>query len=249
MTIAPLVTIATPFPLVLALAAAGCTSSAAPQRSLLLTNVVLYDGTGQAPRRGALRIVGDTIAAVGDLTPAPGDSVSDGGGLALAPGFVDTHSHHDAGLSESPEALAAVSQGVTTIVVGQDGGQHLPLAAWFDSLARRPPAVNLASYAGHNTIRGLVLGRDFRRKATRAEVDSMAALLRRELGAGALGLSTGLEYDPGIYSAPEEVVELAGGTSVTFGVRTAGSGRPSTRSSPSRGRPACRCRSATPSWR
>ena len=65
-----------------------------------------------------------------DLTPAPGDSVSDGGGLALAPGFVDTHSHHDDGLSESPAAVAAVSQGVTTIVVGQDGGQHLPLAAW-----------------------------------------------------------------------------------------------------------------------
>jgi N-acyl-D-amino-acid deacylase len=79
----------------------------------------------------------------------------------------------------------------------------------FDSLATRPASVNVASYAGHNTLRRLVMGEDFRREARPEEVDSMVALLRQELGTGALGLSTGLEYDPGIYSARSEVMALA----------------------------------------
>jgi N-acyl-D-amino-acid deacylase len=79
----------------------------------------------------------------------------------------------------------------------------------FDSFAARPPAVNVASYAGHNTLRRLVMGDDFRREARPEEVDSMVTLLRQELGTGALGLSTGLEYDPGIYSARSEVMALA----------------------------------------
>lgn len=193
------------------LLAAGLAVACTPARDpgLVISNVILHDGTGAAGRPGTLRIVGDAIAAVGDVTPAPGDSVVDGGGLVLAPGFVDTHSHHDWGLLERRDALAAVSQGITTIVAGQDGGQQLPLSAWFDSLGATPAAVNVASYAGHNTLRRQVMGDDFRRPARPAEVDNMAALLRRELGAGALGLSTGLEYDPGIYSDRAEVLALA----------------------------------------
>lgn len=203
--------IATPRWFAPGLLAAGLAVGCSPVREpgLVISNVTLHDGTGAAGRPGALRIVGDTIAAVGDVTPNPGDSVVDGGGLALAPGFVDTHSHHDWGLLERRDALAAVSQGITTIVAGQDGGQQLPLSAWFDSLRATPAAVNVASYAGHNTLRRQVMGDDFRRPARPAEVDSMAALLRRELGAGALGLSTGLEYDPGIYSDRAEVLALA----------------------------------------
>jgi N-acyl-D-amino-acid deacylase len=193
----------------LALVAAACGPRPDGPAGTVITNVVLYDGTGTAGRPGALRIVADTIAAVGEVTPSRRDSVVDGRGLALAPGFVDTHSHHDRGLLQNPTALAAVSQGITTIVAGQDGGQHYPLASWLDSLGATPPAVNVASYAGHNTLRRLVLGSEFRRVATAPEIDSMAALLRVELGAGALGLSTGLEYDPGIYSDRAEVLALA----------------------------------------
>ena len=85
----------------------------------------------------------------------------------------------------------------------------MPLGDLFARLERAPAAVNVASYAGHGAIRSRVLGADFRRVATAAEIEAMRALLRQELAAGALGLSTGLEYDPGIYSAPDEVVELA----------------------------------------
>ncbi|MEO8452192.1 MAG: amidohydrolase family protein, partial [Gemmatimonadota bacterium] len=133
----------------------------------------------------------------------------DGAGKALAPGFIDTHSHDDAHLSAHRDALSAVSQGITTVIVGQDGGASMPLGRLWDTLGKAPVALNVASYAGHNSIRSAVLGENFRRKATAKEVDSMAVLLRHEMGAGALGLSSGLEYDPGIYSDPSEVLALA----------------------------------------
>lgn len=187
---------------------AGCAESAAV-RGTTITNVLLIDGNGRAPAPGNLRILGDTIAAVGAFEPPPGDSMVDGGGLALAPGFIDSHSHHDHGLVAANRALPAVSQGITTIVAGQDGGHPYPLAITLDSLERAGHAVNVAFFAGHGALRQAVMGDDFRRKATPAEVDSMAKILEGELGAGALGLSTGLEYDPGIYSDFSEVVALA----------------------------------------
>ena len=187
-----------------ALAAAG----QAPARATLIRHALLIDGSGAPPRRADVRIAGDRIAAVGQIAPEPGDVVVDADGLALAPGFIDTHSHHDRGLEAAPDALAMVSQGVTTIVAGQDGG-GADLAALFARLERQPAAVNVASYAGHGAIRERVMGDDFKRHATAAELERMKALVKTEMDAGALGLSTGLEYDPGIYSAPEEVVALA----------------------------------------
>ncbi len=175
-----------------------------------ITNVSIVDGTGSPAYVGAVRFVGDSIVAVGPSVSAePNDSIVDGKGLTLAPGFIDTHSHHDESLLETPEALAVVSQGITTIIAGQDGSHPLPLAQTIDSLSAAPPAVNVAFYVGHGTLRSTVMGNDFKRAAAAAEVDSMAALLRSELQAGGLGLSTGLEYDPGIYSAPAEVMALA----------------------------------------
>src|SRR5437867_958233 len=180
-----------------------------PSRRTLIRNASVLDGTGAAARIADVRLVGDRIEAVGRLTPSPADRLVDARGLTLAPGFIDTHSHHSRGLFDQPDALAAVSQGITTIIVGQDGSSTLPLAALFSRLEREPAAVNVASYVGHGTIRREVLGADFKRHATAEETDRMSAMLRTEMAAGALGLSTGLEYDPGIYSAPDEVVALA----------------------------------------
>lgn len=179
------------------------------QAGTTITNVRIIDGTGAPAVLGAVRIVGDRIVAVGEVEPLRGDSVVDGGGLVLAPGFIDTHSHHAGGLRETPQALGAVSQGITTIVAGNDGSHPYPLRAALDSLASAAPAINVAFYAGHGTLRQAVMGDDFKRTATQAEVDSMAVLLQQEMDAGALGLSTGLEYDPGIYSDRGEVLALA----------------------------------------
>ncbi|MGH9657133.1 MAG: amidohydrolase family protein, partial [Bryobacteraceae bacterium] len=82
----------------------------------------MIDGSGGPARPADVRISGDRIVEVGQLSPAAGERIVDAEGLTLAPGFIDTHSHHDRGLDTARDALAMVSQGVTTIVVGQDGG-------------------------------------------------------------------------------------------------------------------------------
>jgi N-acyl-D-amino-acid deacylase len=177
--------------------------------STLIVHASIVDGTGAKAMPGAVRIDGDRIVAVGRLTPRKGEEVLDAHGQVLAPGFIDTHSHHDRELDAHPEDATAVSQGITTIVAGQDGSSDFPLKDWFAKRAARPIAVNIASYSGHNTVRDLAMGKDFRREATPAEVKAMADMVRQDMAAGALGLSSGLEYDPGIYSARSEVLELA----------------------------------------
>ena len=180
-----------------------------PEAPVLFAGATVVDGTGGPAVRVNVRVQGGVIEAVGALDARPGDRVFHAEGLILAPGFIDTHSHHDRGLLSEPTALAAVSQGITTIVVGQDGGSLFPLAAFFDSLAASPAAVNVASYVGHGTLRREVMGADYARQATPAETRAMANLLAGEMQSGALGLSTGLEYDPGIYSSTDEVLALA----------------------------------------
>ncbi len=181
----------------------------APQPfTTLIRNAILFDGTGAVPQRGDVRVAGDRIVAVGTLTREGDERMIDAGGLALAPGFIDTHSHHDRGLTTGRDALAMVSQGITTIVIGQDGGGS-GLAALFSRLEKEPVSVNVGSYAGHGPVRSRVMGEDFKRKATVDEVERMKPLLQAEMDAGALGLSTGLEYDPGIYSDRSEVLALA----------------------------------------
>ncbi len=189
------------------LASTACTP--AEPTSTVIVNARVIDGSGLPSRNVNVRIVGDRIATVGDFEPSADETVVDADGLVLAPGFIDVHSHHDYLLFELPEALAAVSQGITTIVAGQDGGHQYLLAEFFDRLETSPVAVNVASYAGHGTLRAQVMGEDYERHATPEEVAEMADLLRTEMEAGALGLSSGLEYDPGSFSATEEVVELA----------------------------------------
>jgi len=197
-----------PHKILVAFAAAVVLAHRVDAQTTLIQNASVIDGTGRAEQRGAVRIDGDRILAVGQLSPRAGEQVIDAKGLVLAPGFIDTHSHHDRGLIDRRDALAMVSQGVTTIVVGQDGG-GTNLGAMFARLDSQPVAVNVASYAGHGSIRSRVMGTDFKRPATPAEVERMKTLVKVEMDAGALGLSTGLEYDPGIYSAPEEVRALA----------------------------------------
>jgi N-acyl-D-amino-acid deacylase len=190
----------------------ACGGSRAPDPAgpaTVLVDARIVDGSGAPARSGAVRIVGDRIDAVGDVRPRAGDRVVDAHGLVLAPGFIDTHSHADRELDGHPDALAAVSQGITTVVGGQDGDSPYPLADYFTARERSPAAVNVASYVGHGTVRERVMGRDFRRVATAGEVARMDSIVRREMAAGALGLSSGLEYDPGIYSSTDELLALA----------------------------------------
>ncbi|HXV61230.1 MAG TPA: D-aminoacylase [Vicinamibacteria bacterium] len=186
----------------------ACNPQSPPPSGFVIVGASVLDGTGADARNVNVVVEGDSIRGLVDEVPS-GYEAFDAGGLTLAPGFIDTHSHGDRQIETHRDALAAVSQGVTTLVSGQDGGSMFPLAELFSRLEREPPAVNIASFAGHGTLRREVMGEDFRRPATEAEVEAMRQLLTEELVAGALGLSSGLEYDPGIYSETGELVVLA----------------------------------------
>lgn len=175
----------------------------------LIAGADVVDGSGEPRFTADVRIVDGRIDAIGDLEPAPGEPVVEAAGLVLAPGFIDTHSHADGAIFDHRAAIGAVSQGITTTVGGQDGESQLPLADFFQTLEDRPAAVNMASYTGHGTIRERVMGDNFARAATATEIAAMEALLAADMAAGSRGLSTGLEYDPGIYSTTAEVVALA----------------------------------------
>ena len=175
---------------------------------LVIRGGTLVDGSGGPPRRADVRIVGDTIREVGTVRARPGDAVIDATGLDVAPGFIDAHSHADGGIFEDPDAETQVRQGITTAVVGVDGGSHYPLRDWFGRLERAPSALNFASYVGHGTVRTAVMG-DAARPSTSIERKAMAEIVDREMRSGAIGLSSGLEYQPGRYSDTDELIELA----------------------------------------
>ncbi|WP_439107745.1 N-acyl-D-amino-acid deacylase family protein [Congregibacter sp.] len=206
--------------LILSALIAGCGSKTADVatpsvvNSTLIHNALILDGNGGEAKLGAVRIEDDAIVSVGVLSPLDGELVVDANGLVLAPGFIDTHSHHDdeGALRKNLDALPMLTQGITTAVFGQDGGHQLPLADFLTDFDSNPPAVNIAAYVGHNTLRAHIMGDDAKRPASAAEVEAMQALLLSELESGALGLSTGLEYVPGIYSHRDEVISLAATT-------------------------------------
>lgn len=203
----------------------------ASRAELLLRGGVVYDGTGTPGVEADVRIAGNRIAAVGAGLPADGAQVIDVHGHAVAPGFIDIHSHTDIGLFAHPNAESKVRQGVTTEVAGQDGSSVAPssedrvaqvreryagandvdvstLGGLFRSLDASGAAVNLASMVGAGTIRGLVVGADDR-PPTDAELGRMVELVRQAVADGACGLSSGLEYTPGGFASKEELAALA----------------------------------------
>jgi N-acyl-D-amino-acid deacylase len=177
---------------------------------LLVRNGRLVDGTGGPPRAADVRVSGDTIVEVAaTLEPRPGEKVIDAAGRVLAPGFIDMHSHASEGIDEHPDAASQLRQGITTALVAQDGGGDLPVSGFLEDVDRVRPAINFAASVGHGSVRHVVMGADFKRAATPAEIATMEALVDRGMRDGAVGLSSGLEYDPGFYATLDELVVLA----------------------------------------
>jgi len=185
-------------------------------QSQLITNIQLIDGTGTAAKKAAVRIIDDKIDDVGDLTPFKDETVTDGRGFILAPGFIDSHSHHERGLDKGPAGIAATNQGITTIVIGQDGGSY-PVDTLKERLRQHPVSINIATYTGHASLREMVMKKDLLRAADSTEVAAMKKILREDINKGSLGLSTGLEYEEGFYSTRDEVIDLAKETAAAGG--------------------------------
>jgi N-acyl-D-amino-acid deacylase len=191
-------------------AAQDATGTRATPTSLLIRGGSVLDGTGTPAKRLDVRVVGDEIAEIAaSLSPRSGERVIDATGLTVTPGFIDMHSHADRGIARTPSAESQVRQGITTAVVGQDGGSSLPVSDFFEEVDRIHTGINFASMVGHGTVRGAVMGEDFRRAATPAELEAMKVMVERGMKDGAVGLSSGTEYDPGFYSTAAEVQALA----------------------------------------
>jgi len=156
-----------------------------------------------------VRVEGDRITRVGRFAPSPGEEVIDARGMIIAPGFVDIHNHSEDGLDTEPSAANQVSQGITTLALGADGDSPWPISDYFALRERRPAAVNILTFVGHGTVRQKAMGDDLNRPASAGEIAEMARLVDRAMREGAVGLSTGLEYDAGRMSTSEEIIELA----------------------------------------
>ncbi len=178
-------------------------------QSLLIRGGTMIDGTGSKARRADIRIVNERIAAIGKLKPQANERVIDATGLIVAPGFVDVHNHSERGLINEPTARSQTLQGITTLVVGPDGDSPFPIADYLKKLEQQRAAVNVAAFVGHATVRQRVMGKDFQRAATTEEITKMAELVEQAMREGAVGLSSGLEYDVGNPATTEEVITLA----------------------------------------
>src|ERR1043166_9066560 len=194
--------------------ASVATRNSNPAEIVAIIGATLIDGSGRAPMKDAVVIIkGDSIVAVGSergRIRIPKDAtVINARGLILAPGFIDTHNHSDRGLDQDPSAVTQVSQGITTIAVGQDGGSEFPIREYLNKLESKPVALNVLTFVGHATLRTRVMGQDTNRHATEAEIEQMKQMVGQAMDEGAFGLSTGLEYETGKPAATEEVIALA----------------------------------------
>ena len=201
---------------------------------LLIRNGTVVDGSGAPRYAGDVAVAGGRIVQLGRVEPAAADLEIDAAGKVVAPGFIDAHTHDDRLLLSAPDMAPKVSQGVTTVVAGNCGvslapapaGMRKPVtpplnlldesgdwfrfptfAAYVDELQRRPAATNCALLVGHTTLR-LVSMDDIERPATAAETARMRELAREALASGAIGVSTGLYYEPAAAAPTAEVIEV-----------------------------------------
>ncbi|MGH9721599.1 MAG: amidohydrolase family protein, partial [Bryobacteraceae bacterium] len=192
---------------ILLLALLACAASGA-DFEILIRNARVIDGTGNPWYRADVGVRDGKIAAVGNLARASAGRVIDAMERVVAPGFIDVHTHIEGGIDKVTGADNYVTDGVTTVVTGNCGGSVANLAEWFASLEKLGIGINVASLAGHNTVRRAVMG-TANRFATPEEITKMQGVVEKMMGDGAVGFSTGLIYIPGTYSNPDEVVALA----------------------------------------
>jgi N-acyl-D-amino-acid deacylase len=204
-----------------------------PDLDLVFRNATLIDGTGAPARRGDLAVHAGRIAAVGTVPPGAARETVDLAGQALAPGFIDVHTHDDRALLANPAMAMKASQGVTTVVVGNCGVSLAPIrfedrdppppmnllggraefrygrfAEYLAALDAAPASINAACLVGHSTLRIRTMP-TLDRGATADEIAEMKTLLGEALDAGAVGMSTGLYYVPAQAAPPAEIEALA----------------------------------------
>ena len=198
----------------------------------IIRNARLIDGSGDPARQSDLAVCDDRIVALGDLNQIQAGIEIDAAGRALAPGFIDVHTHDDRALLADPLMSCKISQGVTTVITGNCGVSLAPLktahappppldliapeagqyfanfSAYLDALKQSPPALNALCQVGHASLRVEIMD-SLARPASQREIKHMRGRLEQALEDGAIGLSTGLFYAPANAAPTEEIIELA----------------------------------------
>lgn len=183
-------------------------------KSFRIVNAMLYDGSGKKPFEADVTVENGVIHHVCKAgVTASGLPVIDAAGAALAPGFIDIHSHSDNAVQKNPSADSHISQGCTTEVIGNCGALEFNgTSTDMDDLAARienaNPAVNIAALVGFGSMRYRMMGLE-NRAATKDEIITMRSWLECALTQGAAGMSSGLWYIPGSYASTEEVCAVA----------------------------------------
>jgi N-acyl-D-aspartate/D-glutamate deacylase len=188
-------------------------ASAVPEFDVLIKNGLVLDGTLKEPFRADVAVKDGRIVRVAPAIRGQAARVIDARGLHVTPGFIDLHTHIDRALvfPEHRAPLGYLTQGVTTIVAGQCGSSAWPIFEKASDQIRRfteeGVGLNVALLVGHGQVRELVMGME-NREPTRDELERMKALVKEAMEQGAVGISTGLIYRPGLYAKTDEVLEL-----------------------------------------
>jgi N-acyl-D-aspartate/D-glutamate deacylase len=203
-----------------------------PRCDTLIRNARVLDGSGADAQTADVAVDGGVVCAIGQLSGYTGKQVVEADGRVLAPGFIDVHTHDDTTVIRNPQMMAKLSQGVTSVIVGNCGISAAPVrltgappdpmnllgeadafryptfAAYAAAVDAAQPAVNVAALVGHTALRNNHMDR-LDRAASADEVRAMRAQLREALDHGALGLSTGLAYASARSAPAEEVLSVA----------------------------------------
>lgn len=203
------------FTLIISLSLMMCVSKSSPEEyDVIIKNTKIVDGTGTAFYMGDIAIKGEKIATIGKIrNEAP--TVIDGTGLITCPGFIDPHSHADWNIIQRPLAENLIMQGITSIVAGNCGESEAPdeditFDAWMSKVEETEISTNLAMLIGHDNIRWLVMGEDWKREATDQEIEEMRVYVEDAMRGGAFGLSAAIDAPwLGYFASIKEKVELA----------------------------------------
>lgn len=198
---------------------------------ILIKNGLVFDGTDSEPRETDIGIKDDRVVFINSNSNVFADKIIDAKGLNVAPGFIDTHAHSDFTILADPRAEGKIFQGITTEINGNCGLSAAPLAGelikrreedlnelgikdrwtdfkqYFMILFNKKPTLNFLTLTGHGNIRACVIGYEDK-KPNKEDLKKMLSLLKKTIKDGAVGLSTGLIYPPGLYSTSEEIIYL-----------------------------------------
>jgi N-acyl-D-amino-acid deacylase len=204
---------------ILLLCLAPIAANAQQHFDVILKHGKIIDGTGNPWFYGDVGITKDKIISIGDLSKANANKIIDVTGLIVAPGFIDVHTHIEGDETKTPTADNFIYDGVTSVITGNCGGSNIDIKAYFTQLEQDKLSVNAGTLIGHNDVRKAILG-EANITPDSTQLLKMQGIVEQAMRDGAMGLSTGLIYLPGLYSKTDEVVALAKAAAKYKGVYT-----------------------------